>query len=127
MMQAPQFAYAKLPAHDVERARHFYAAALDVHPFSERDGHLYYDVSGCRFMIYTSTGTASGEHDQLGFVVDDLAKAVTELRRAGIEPIETPATVEGIADFGPVRAAWFHDSEGNLVNLIEGRSPLWER
>jgi predicted enzyme related to lactoylglutathione lyase len=126
-MSTLQFAYAKLPARDVERARRFYATALDVHPYSEGDGHLYYDVNGCRFMIYASAGTPSGNHDQLGFVVDDIATALTELRGAGIEPIETPATIDGVADFGPVRAAWFHDSEGNLLNLIEGTSPLWHQ
>ena len=29
-------------------------------------------------------------------------------------------TTDSIADFGPVRAAWFKDSEGSLLNLIEG-------
>jgi catechol-2,3-dioxygenase len=55
----PTFAYGKLPARDIERARRFYAGALGVHPFAERDGHLYYDIGGCRFMVFTSVGSAS--------------------------------------------------------------------
>lgn len=34
---------------------------------------------------------------------------------------------EGIADFGPVQAARVKDSRGNLINLIQGTSPLWSR
>jgi catechol 2,3-dioxygenase-like lactoylglutathione lyase family enzyme len=124
-MLRPTFAYAKLPARDIERARRFYAGALGVHPFAERDGHLYYDIGGCRFMVFTSTGSASGAHDQLGFVTADLAGHVAQMRGSGVVFEDFAGTSDGIADFGPVRAAWFRDSEGNLINLIEGNSPLW--
>lgn len=124
-MQPVAFAYAKLPAQDVERARRFYADTLDLHPFGETEGHLYYDVNGCRFMLFGSTGTASGTHDQLGFVVDDIEAWVDHLRTAGVAVKDYPMTKDGVADFGHVRAAWFNDTEGNLVNLIEGTTPLW--
>jgi catechol 2,3-dioxygenase-like lactoylglutathione lyase family enzyme len=124
---APAFAYGKLPAADLERARHFYAGTLGLHPFDETDGHLYYDVRGCRFMLFASSGVASGTHDQLGFVVADLAAAVDSCRSTGLRFLDTPVTQNGIANFGPIRAAWFHDSEGNLINLIEGSSPLWSK
>jgi catechol 2,3-dioxygenase-like lactoylglutathione lyase family enzyme len=124
-MLRPTFAYGKLPARDIERARRFYAGALGVHPFAERDGHLYYDIGGCRFMVFTSAGSASGTHDQLGFVTADLAAHVAQMRGSGVVFEDFAGTNDGIADFGPVRAAWFRDSEGNLINLIEGNSPLW--
>jgi catechol 2,3-dioxygenase-like lactoylglutathione lyase family enzyme len=38
--------HAKLPARDVERARVFYADKLNLTPFGEHDGHLYYRVGG---------------------------------------------------------------------------------
>jgi catechol-2,3-dioxygenase len=120
----PRFAYGKLPAQDTERARRFYAGTLGLDPFAERDGHLYYDVGGARFMIYASAGVASGCHDQLGFLVDDLAWHVSQLRQRGVT-FDGNAGPDGIADFGPVQAAWFNDSEGNLINLIHGTSPLW--
>jgi hypothetical protein len=47
-MLRPSFAYAKLPARDIERAGRFCADTMGVQPFAERDGHLYYDVGGCR-------------------------------------------------------------------------------
>ena len=119
------FAYGKLPAQDVERARRFYDEKLGLRPFAEHAGHLYFDVAGARFMVFPSTGRPSGTHDQFGFVVGDLVAGVAELRRRGVVFEENELTDDGIADFGPVRAAWFKDSEGNLLNLIEGSSPMW--
>jgi len=119
------FAYAKLPAQDVERARRFYRDHLGVEPFAETDCHLYYDVAGTRFMIFRSSGAPSGTHDQFGFVVTDLADRVDALSRGGVSFVDNPLTTGHIAEFGPLRAAWFKDSEGNLLNLIEGTSPLW--
>lgn len=120
----PRFAYGKLPAQDIARARRFYADTLGLQPFAERDSHLYYDVGGARFLIFASAGVASGSHDQLGFLVGDLARQVSQLRQRGVT-LDNSAGPSGIADFGPVQAAWFKDSEGNLINLIHGTSPLW--
>jgi catechol-2,3-dioxygenase len=68
--------YAKLPAGDVERARAFYADRLNLTPFGEHDGHLFYEVGGSHFMVYPSTGAASGTHDQIGFAVEDVESMV---------------------------------------------------
>jgi catechol 2,3-dioxygenase-like lactoylglutathione lyase family enzyme len=75
-------AYAKLPARDVERARAFYADKLGLTPFGEYNNHLYYELEGSHFMVYPSGGAASGTHDQLGFVVDDVGSTVAALRSA---------------------------------------------
>jgi hypothetical protein len=72
-----------------------------------------YDVGGARFMIYPSAGVASGSHNQLGFLVGDLAWPVSQLRQDGIT-FDDHAGPDGIADFEPVQAAWFKASEGNL-------------
>ena len=115
--------YAKLPARDVERARAFYADKLGLTPFGEYNDHLYYDLEGSHFMIYPSGGAASGNHDQLGFVVDDLGSTVAALRSGGVvfEEYESPgaSAADGIMDFGAVRSAWFKDSEGNLISIAE--------
>lgn len=125
-MALAQFAYGKLPAQDLDRARRFYATALDLEPFGASEGHLYYDVEGTRFMIFASAGVPSGTHDQFGFVVDDLRARVIDLKAQGIKFETNRMTTDDIADFGRVRAAWFKDSEGNLISLIEGDSPLWK-
>ena len=127
-------AYAKLPARDVERARAFYADKLDLTPSGEHDGHLFYEVGGSHFMIYPSSGAASGTHDQIGFAVDNVEPMVARLRSNGVffeeyEPPPGASATDGIMDFGGVKAAWFKDSEGNLLSMVEfaGGSPFAAR
>jgi catechol 2,3-dioxygenase-like lactoylglutathione lyase family enzyme len=118
-MQA-SYAYGKLPAQDTERARRFYEEKLELRPFGERNHHLYYEVGNVRFVVFPSRGTPSGTHDQLGFVVDDLEGAMAELRSKGIAFEDYPGLTENsVATFGPMKAAWFKDSEGNLLSLAE--------
>ncbi len=126
--------YAKLPARDVERARAFYADKLDLTPFGEHDSHLFYEVGGSHFMVYPSSGAASGTHDQIGFAVEDVEATVARLRSNGVtfeeyEPPPGASATDGIMDFGGVKAAWFKDSEGNLLSIVEfaGGSPFAAR
>jgi mannose-6-phosphate isomerase-like protein (cupin superfamily)/predicted enzyme related to lactoylglutathione lyase len=123
--------YTKLPARDVERARAFYADKLDLMPFGEHNNNLYYELGGSHFMVYPSGGAASGAHDQLGFVVEDLESMVVKLRSNGVifeeyEPPPGVAATDEIMDFGGVKSAWFKDSEGNLLSIVEfaGGSPF---
>ena len=84
------------------------------------------------FALFSSTGRPSGEHTQMGWQVTDLDAVVADLRRRGVvfEDVDVPGlrTVDGIAEVagnypsdGGVgeRAAWFRDSEGNLIGLGE--------
>jgi catechol 2,3-dioxygenase-like lactoylglutathione lyase family enzyme len=114
--------FAKLPAQDVERARAFYREIFDLEPYSEHDNHLHYEIDSGYFIIFPSSGTPSGTHDQLGFVVEDVQTAVTHLRSRGakFEDYQAPPHAtkrDGITDFGAVKAAWLHDSEGNLISI----------
>jgi catechol 2,3-dioxygenase-like lactoylglutathione lyase family enzyme len=118
-MQA-SYAYGKLPAQNTERVRRFYEEKLGLRPFGERNHHLYYEVGNVRFVIFPSTSTSSGTHDQLGFVVDDLEGTIDELRSKGINFEDYPGLTENsVATFGIMKAAWFKDSEGNLLSLVE--------
>jgi catechol 2,3-dioxygenase-like lactoylglutathione lyase family enzyme len=126
--------YAKLPARDVERARSFYAEKVNLTPFGEHDSHLFYEVGGSHFTVYPSGGAASGTHDQIGFVVEDVELMVARLRSNGVtfeecEPPPGASATDGIMDFGGVKAAWFKDSEGNLLSIVEfaGGSPFAAR
>ena len=116
--------YAKLPAQDVERARAFYRDVLGLEPHSEQHRHLRYDVAGTPLLVFPSTGKPSGDHDQFGLVVHDLDAAIRHLNEHGVELEEFPAppgsTIENRVMVRPeMRAAWFKDSEGNLVSIAE--------
>lgn len=116
--------YAKLPASDIERARRFYAEKLGLTRSREMapDHHLY-ECGGSLFMLFPSSGCASGTHDQIGFMVPDVAEAVRQLKARGVV-FETYATSGDvwsgeIAENEHRRVAWFKDSEGNLLNVAQ--------
>jgi catechol 2,3-dioxygenase-like lactoylglutathione lyase family enzyme len=120
----------RLPAQDLERARVFYSSKLGLDPVEERPGGLLYQCVSGHFALFQSSGAASGTHTQMGWEVDDLQATVTELRRRGVvfEEYDLPGfkTVGGIAEVEGnypskggkgERAAWFRDSEGNLLGI----------
>ncbi len=120
----------RLPAQDLGRARRFYAEKLGIEPVEERPGGLLYRCGKGFFALFESTGAPSGSHTQMGFEVADIEGTVAALRARGVvfEEYDLPGlrTVDGIATVegnypskGGVgeRAAWFRDSEGNLLGI----------
>ena len=119
------YAEATLPAADLERGKAFYAAKLGLTPVSEDGTGIHYVLGGSRFRLFKSGGKASGSHTQLALVVEDIDASVRELAARGLEfeTYDYPnlKTVDGIADLGFARAAWFKDSEGNLLGIATPR------
>lgn len=120
----------RLPAQNLARARAFYAEKLGLEPIEVRPGGLRYQSGNGYFALFESSGSPSGAHTQMGWEVDDIDAVVAELRGRGVvfEEYDLPGlkTVDGIAEVegnypsaGGVgeRAAWFYDSEGNLLGL----------
>ena len=113
---------AALPVDDLRRARTFYQEKLGLTPSREVEGALFYGGSGnSGFLLFPTSGRPSGQHTQMAWFVDDIAASVAELKRRGVqfEDYDAPGlrTVDGIADLGYEKSAWFHDSEGNLLAL----------
>ena len=116
---------ATLPAQDVARARKFYEQKLGFKPTGEApDGGTRYQVGNSEFGVFKSLGKASGDHTQLALEVDDVDNAVGELKKAGvkIEEYDVPGfkTEMGIITMPDgSKGAWFKDTEGNLITLIQ--------
>lgn len=114
---------ATIPAQQLDRARAYYDEKLGLKPTEERPEGLVYECGGGSFLLFPSSGEASGTHTQLSWAVDDLNAAVDQLRRNGVvfEEYDLPGfkTVDGIAEIEGERGAWFKDSEGNLLALGE--------
>jgi predicted enzyme related to lactoylglutathione lyase len=112
---------ATIPAQDLERAKSFYADQLDLKPIEERPEGLRYRCGNGGFLLFESSGAASGDHTQMGWDVDDLEATVEELRGRGVvfEEYDLPGfkTVNGIAEIAGEKGAWFKDSEGNLLAI----------
>jgi catechol 2,3-dioxygenase-like lactoylglutathione lyase family enzyme len=120
----------RLPAQDLDRARRFYAEKLGLEAADERPGGLLYRFANGEVALYASAGSSPGTFTQMAFEVDDLAAVVAALKRRGVvlEDVDVPGleTTDGIAEVegnypskGSTgeRAAWFHDSEGNLLGI----------
>jgi catechol 2,3-dioxygenase-like lactoylglutathione lyase family enzyme len=121
---------ARLPAQDLARAKSFYRDKLGLTPREERPGGLRYQCGNGWFSLFESAGVPSGNHTQLAWEVDDVDTTVAQLRARGVvfEEYDLPGlkTANGIAEVAghyPSRggvgekAAWFRDSEGNLLGI----------
>ena len=125
-MFRPTAAVATMPAQDFERAVRFYAEVIGLEPVEASDEEARYRVGDSEFVVFPSTGKASGDHTQVGFDVDDIESAVTALRDNGVtfEEYDLPGfkTSEGIVELEGEKAAWFKDSEGNLVSIVQRKT-----
>src|SRR5262245_26944587 len=92
----------RLPAQDLERARHWYHDKLGLDPAEKRPGGLLYRVGATSFALFESTGKPSGEHTQMAFDVADIEAVVNDLQARGVEFEEVDApgmrTIGNIAD-----------------------------
>jgi catechol 2,3-dioxygenase-like lactoylglutathione lyase family enzyme len=116
--------HASLPAADLARARAFYEEKLGVSPSRETPWALIYELEGgTGFSVFPTPNTARGGHTQMGFTVADAHETVAELKDRGVEfeDYDSPGlkTVDGVAEMDGHRSAWFKDSEGNIIELLE--------
>ncbi|WP_141315300.1 VOC family protein [Streptomyces spinoverrucosus] len=124
---------ARLPAQDLGRARRFYSEKLGLEPVDERPGGLLYRCGGVEFVLFQSAGVSPGTFTQMAWQVDDIEGVVAVLRRRGVvfEVVDLPGLRTGEDGIAEVeghypskgargeRAAWFRDSEGNLLGVGE--------
>jgi catechol 2,3-dioxygenase-like lactoylglutathione lyase family enzyme len=112
-----------IPAKDLDRARRFYADKLGFQPTQELPGGLVYESGDSWFLLYPTQAAGTAEHTLMGWQVDDIEQAVKTLRGKGVkfEEYNYPnlKTVNGIAEMDGSYAAWFKDSEGNILGLIQ--------
>jgi catechol 2,3-dioxygenase-like lactoylglutathione lyase family enzyme len=111
-----------LPVEDLARAKAYYRDKLGLEPTREVEGALFYEGSGnSGFLLFPTSGRPSGQHTQMAWFVTDIAATVAELKRRGVrfEEYDFPGlkTIDGVADLGYEKSAWFRDSEGNLLAL----------
>lgn len=110
-----------LPAQDLERAKRFYEEKLGLTPESEDPGAAHYRSGATSFDLYPSQFAGTAQHTLAAWMVGDIRATVDALRSRGIvfEDYDMPGlkTEDGIVDLGFELAAWFKDSEGNVLSL----------
>ena len=76
--------------------------------------------------LYPSAGAGTSAASQAFWQVEDLDAEVADLRSRGVvfENYDMPGlkTVDGIATFHTSKAAWFKDTEGNTMAVIQNRA-----
>jgi predicted enzyme related to lactoylglutathione lyase len=123
---------AAIPAQDVKRARQFYEGKLGLKPTEEQpDGGATYQLGETGFVLFASTGKASGDHTQMALEVDDVESAVRALQANGVkfEEYDYPEfkSRDGIVAMPDgSKGAWLKDTEGNLI-AINSRVPAATR
>lgn len=111
---------------DKAKAIVFFRDALGLTLVDENQPGATFECGGGTYLeIYPSTFAGTAQSTVAGFQVSDLETTMHELRSRGIvfEDYDSPKTVEGIAQLGPNRGAWFRDPDGNIFALVEPQSP----
>lgn len=113
---------AVIPASDLSRARDFYADKLGLTPAQEIPGEVlvYRTAGGTTFEVYRTDYAGMAGHTIAQWHVADIESEVRDLKATGVsfEVYDLPgvrwdgeiASVPGLG-----RAAWFTDSEGNIM------------
>jgi catechol 2,3-dioxygenase-like lactoylglutathione lyase family enzyme len=113
-----------LAASDIPRAKAWYAEKLGWTPTAEFDDLLIYGVGDSTVTVYETPSAGTAENTVAVMNVPDLRAEVARLRERGVvfEDYDLPGlkTEDGIAaGDAETDNAWFKDSEGNIISLVE--------
>ena len=117
---------ARAAASDLGRARQWYEERLGLVPEREDPGGVWYHFAGETWLyLYVSPSAGTAQNTIAGWEVNDIQAVMADLRERGVTfeqyDLGEVLMVDGLADFGVARAAWFKDSEGNTYELTEVR------
>lgn len=125
-------ATAVLPASDLDRAQRWWHDVLGRDPvYADTEvGNLFYDVGGTTVLVYRTDFAGTAQNTAFNLLTDDIDRDTTALRTHGVvfHEYDLPGlkTVDGIADLGGLRGAWFSDSEGNIIAIGQPTPEMME-
>ena len=122
LQKSPVYAY--IPARDMSRARQFYEGKLGFVPKEETAGGVVYEFGGgTACFMYMTPNAGTSKASQAFWSVDDVDREIGELKARGVgfESYDLPGekSPSGAITEGGAKAAWFKDSEGNIMAIIE--------
>jgi predicted enzyme related to lactoylglutathione lyase len=121
LQDKPMYAY--IPAKDVTRARAFYEQRLGLVPKDVSEGGVVYECAGrTACFLYPTPNAGTSQASQAFWQVDDIEREVSELNARGVvfEAYDMPGQQgNGIVTAGGAKAAWFKDSEGNILAVVQ--------
>jgi catechol 2,3-dioxygenase-like lactoylglutathione lyase family enzyme len=113
-----------LPVKDMTRARAFYEDRLGLEIVGGKpDGKFVYRCGGTEIALFPKPEGTQAQHTALSFRVDHIDDAVGVLKARGVTfaDYDLPGlkTVGHVCVLGSEKAAWFEDTEGNILCLHE--------
>ena len=127
-MSRPSFpsdqATCMLPVKDLARARQFYEERLGLPVVGGKpDGKFVFRCGGTEIALFPKPEGTKAQHTALSFRVAEIGAAVAALKARGVvfADYDLPGlkTVEHVCVLGSEKAAWFEDTEGNILCLHE--------
>ena len=122
LQKSPMYAY--IPVANLNRARQFYEQKLGLKAGREIAGGVTYEFGdGTACFMYPTPNAGTSKASQAFWQVDDVEREVAELKARGVkfEEYDMPGlkTKDGIAVGGGAKTAWFKDSEGNTMAIVQ--------
>ncbi|MFJ6350789.1 VOC family protein [Streptomyces sp. NPDC092046] len=114
-----------IPVNDMVRAKRFYSETLGLTLIKESAEDVMYETGGSMIGLYETPYGGQAQHTLASWKVADLDAEMKELRSKGVafEDYDLPGikTVDGVVESEDMRGAWFKDSEGNILCVLEER------
>jgi len=114
-----------IPVNDMARAKRFYTETLGLTLVKESPEDTRLETGGTTIGLYETPYGGQAGHTLASWKVGDLDAEMKELRSKGVtfEDYDLPEikTVDGVAESDTMRGAWFKDSEGNILCVMEER------
>ena len=122
LQHSPMYSY--IPAKDVDRAREFYEKKLGFKAKLEAAGGVVYEFGkGTACFLYPTPNAGTSSASQAFWEVEDIEREVAELKKRGVEfeeyDMPEMKVRNSIHAGGGAKAAWFKDSEGNILAVIQ--------
>ena len=114
-----------LPVVDVSRATGFYRDRLGLKDLGDEPSgnHVLLTGTGTQIALMPAEEGAQSAHTVLSFEIENISQQIKDLQGRGIDFLEYDLpdlkTTDYVAVMGTEKAAWFADTEGNILCLHE--------
>ena len=115
-------AFSSFSVNDLQKAKNFYAQTLGL-KVKESEMGLEIHPGDTDVFIYPKPNHTPASFTVLNFLVDDIDKAVDELKQKGVRFEQYDGEIEtdkkGIHRDGGPSIAWFKDPAGNILSVLK--------
>ena len=125
-MFQPQTAFSGFSVNDLAKAKEFYTQTLGLKVLEEGPGLIIHLPGGGTVLAYPKNDHQPATFTILNFVVDNIDKAVDELKNRSVSferypgmPQDEKGILRGISqNMGP-DIVWFKDPAGNILSVLQ--------